>query len=82
MQELPAPWDWTHGRAPYCHCPHGPHGHHGPHHGPPHFGFHGPPHFGFHGPHGHHGPHGPAPPPWCHCYERMKFKEEKMKVKD
>ena len=69
MQPLPAPWDWTHGRAPYCHCPHGPH-----------FGFHGPPHFGFHchhGPHGHHGhhgphgPHGPNPPPWCHCYEEL-----------
>ena len=65
MQELPAPWDWTHGRAPYCHCPHGPHGPHG-HHGPPHFGFHGP-----HGHHGPHGPHGPHPPPWCHCYEEL-----------
>ena len=84
MQELPAPWDWTHGPAPYCHCPHGPHGHHGPHHGPPHFGFHGPPHFGFHGPHGHHGhhgPHGPAPPPWCHCYEEL-VKNEIQRRKD
>ena len=82
MQPLPAPWDWTHGRAPYCHCPHGPHF---PHHGPPHFGFHGPPHFGFHchhgphGHHGHHGPHGPNPPPWCHCYEELVQNEIKRR---
>ena len=82
MQPLLAPWDWTHGRAPYCHCPHGPHF---PHHGPPHFGFHGPPHFGFHGHHGHHchhgphGPHGPNPPPWCHCYEELVQNEIKRR---
>lgn len=84
MQDLPTPWDWTHGPAPYCHCPHGPHGPHWPHHGPPHFGFHGP-HHGHHGPHhghhGPHGPHGPHPPPWCHCYEEL-VKNEIQRRKD
>ena len=72
MEGLPSPWDWTHGRAPYCHCPpHGPHHGHGFHHGP---------HHGHH--HGPHGPHGPNPPPWCHCYEDLVKKEIQRRKDD
>ena len=75
MQALPSPWDWRHGPAPYCHCPHGPYGPHHGHHVPHPFGHH------HHGPHGPHGPQGPNPPPWCHCYEEL-VKNEIQKRKD